>query len=176
MIKFFKILFLALIIIPFGSCKNEIDNFKTGEKLEFYLLDEFETLDNKPEIIELTAMISDDVFINYTDIVSYKSATHTFVVSEKVVSKLLNTSGVGYHKKAFALTIDKEVIYTGYFWYGFSSTICDWITIDPILSGGGNALKVNLAYPTNGFASSSYDPRNDQRILCLLKKDRKLIN
>ena len=170
-----NLLFLIIVAISFSSCKKTNNDLVIGDKLEFYLLDEYETIENKPEIIKSTAVISTDYLISYDDIISYNSSTYTFSISGSIISKMIEPNGIDYHTKAFAVTIDKEIIYSGYFWYATSSSICDWITIDPILSGE-NALKVNLAYPSNSFASSKNDPRNDQRIIQLLKKDGKLID
>ncbi|NJO88939.1 MAG: hypothetical protein HC831_08270 [Chloroflexia bacterium] len=126
-------------------------------------------------INESSASISDDVLIRYDDIISYNSSTYSFKVNPEIMEDLQSTDGVGYHTKAFAVTIDKEIIYTGYFWYAFSSRICDWFAIDPVLSNNETGLKVSMAYPTNEFRTSDIDKRNDSRILRLLKRDRKLI-
>ncbi|NTW77923.1 MAG: hypothetical protein HGB33_09190 [Syntrophaceae bacterium] len=77
------------------------------------------------------------------------------------------------HLKAFAVVIDGEIIYTGYFWAAFSSAICDWTNID-YLDYGNNLLCVKLGYPTDSYGSQDADQRNNEMILDLLDCDGKL--
>ena len=172
--KIFRLLFPALFFAII-SCEKSDDETQIGKKLEFYLLESHQTIDKTMRIDESTACLSNEVLISYDDIISYTSSEYCFKISEEIINELKGEKGLNYHTQAFAVTIDKEIIYTGYFWYAFSSRYCDWTTIDPILSECESGLTVNLAYPTNDFSISGIDKRNDSRILRLLKKDGKLV-
>jgi hypothetical protein len=173
--KFLKIFFIVFILAGV-SCEKSNTDTAIGNKLEFYLLENYTTVDNTMQIDESSANISTNVLISYDDIISYNSSTYSFKVSPEIIEDLKVSDGFNYHTKAFAVTIDEEIIYTGYFWYAYSSRICDWFVIDPILSNNEMGLKVSMAYPTNEFRTSDIDKRNDTRILRLLKKDGKLVH
>ncbi len=172
--KLLKI-FFAFFIATLVNCQKSTTDVVIGDKLEFYLLENYTTVDNTMRIDESSASISSEVLINYDDIISYNSSTYCLKVSPDIMEELKVNDGFNYHTKAFAITIDREIIYTGYFWYAFSSRICDWFVIDPILSNNETGLKVSMAYPTNEYRISDVDKRNDSRILRLLKKDGKLV-
>ncbi|HBG25425.1 MAG TPA: hypothetical protein DDX10_10330, partial [Rikenellaceae bacterium] len=74
---------------------------------------------------------------------------------------------------AFAVTANGRVVYTGYFWPMFSSASCNWVTIDPIIAEYAKELKVTLGYP--GDWEGVEDRRNDERIISILSRDKKLI-
>jgi hypothetical protein len=111
------------------------------------------------------------VIIYYDEILSYSPKNYTFTITESCANRL---NGFHIHGTPFAVTIDKQIIYTGYFWCGFSSSMVDWITIDPLNYGGKNKLRVSLGYP--GLIQGDYipDDRNDYRILEVLRRDGKL--
>ena len=76
---------------------------------------------------------------------------------------------------AFAVTVNDEIIYTGYFWPSFSSQSCGWVVIDPLSIGFGNSMRVNLGYPSQEFATGVTDNRNASQILDVFRRDHKLI-
>lgn len=95
-------------------------------------------------------------------------------MTESSANKLNAFNNNHIHGTPFAVTIDKEIIYTGYFWCGYSSSMVDWVTIDPLNYSGKNRLRVSLGYP--GLIQGDYipDDRNDDRILDILRRDSKL--
>lgn len=173
--KIFTVVIL-LAVASLNNCnKNSAETLK-GTYLEFYLLDRYETTGSSQEIDPATVVISENALVSYSDIIAYNESEHLFVVCTDILNKLKANNGFDYHKKAFAVTIDKEIIYTGYFWTPFSSSICDWVTIDPTDMENNNGLKVNLGYPSNLYGNNLVDLRNDSRIILMLKRDKKLIN
>jgi len=100
---------------------------------------------------------------------------YSFKVSDRIAGWLNDFENNLIHGSAFALTIDKEVIYTGYFWASFSSLMCDWIIIDPLNISGKNELTVKLGYPGMVVGDTIPDKRNDKRLLDVLRMDNKLI-
>ena len=167
---------LIILLITFVSCEKYDSDTIAGEKLELYLLDDYETTENTLKIDEGTAILAEDVLVPYSDIVSYSKKTYSFKVSQAVMSKLIERGETDYHTKAVAVTVDKQIIYTAYLWYGYSSRICNWPAIEPLLSYKENKLEIKLAYPTDDYSNAGVDRRNDKRILKLLKRDGKLTN
>jgi hypothetical protein len=155
------------VLLAVSSCKKEELNPETGSNVEFYLLDNYLTDQFDVKINEETATIRDSALILYDEILSYNPQTYEFVVQAGVTERLKEYS-------AFAVTVDREVIYTGYFWTSISSRSVEWVVIDLIFSGK-NTLRVQLGYPglLEGFTIP--DKRNDSRILDVLKRDNKLV-
>lgn len=172
----------ALFLLISVACNKNLNDINSKDELingsdkslDIYLLENYETFDTSMEIIESTASISSEKLISYADILYYDKKNHIFKVSQSAMDMLLQSDN--FHSKAFAITIDDEIIYTGYFWYGYASSICDRITIDPILLNGTNELRVKLGYPGDSFTRVSTDDRNAPRIINLLQKDNKLLN
>ena len=167
-------LILVLIISVFAGCEKYQYLRQPGNGLEFYLIKDFQRVGTSAKIINSTVKLSDSVIIYYDEILSYNSDTYTFTVTESCANKLNDFKNNHIHGKPFAVTVDKELIYTGYFWCGFSSSMVDWVTIDPLNYSGKNQLPVSLGYP--GIFQGDYIPdnRNDYRILDILRRDSKL--
>jgi hypothetical protein len=162
---------IVLIIFLFAGCEKYQYVRQPGSGLEFYLIKDFQRAGTTSKIINSTVNLSDSVIIRYDEIVSYNSRDYTFTVTKSCAHKL---DDFKIHGTPFAVTIDKEIIYTGYFWCGFSSASVDWVTIDPLNYSGKNWLQVSLGYP--GLFEGDYIPdnRNDYRILEALTRDGKL--
>lgn len=162
------------LILVLNSCDKE-DNCCPSEKsIDFYYISEYQKLDNSFKIIDSTVIISDLKIIDYSNILSYSSKNYTFVVSDSISDRLNDFENHSIHGVPFALAIDKELIYTGYFWASYSSLGCDWITIDPLDISGNNELTVRLGYPGLTLGDSIPDKRNDSRLINVLKQDKKL--
>lgn len=170
----FLILFAPVIFLISDSCQKDSDVYATGHELEFYVLDSFKTVNGTDKIIDSTVILYDSALIRYDQIISYDMSNHSFTLDESAIDYLNAEGGLKYHFKAFAVTIDKQIIYTGYFWPSYASSIKQWFVIDPIQYSSKNELKVNLAYPSDSFAGSYPDLRNDKRLISLLKRDGKL--
>ena len=167
---------ISLLIVILSGCEKYQYVRQQGYGLEFYLIKNFQKVGNTAKIINSTVKLSDTVIIYYDEIKSYNSDTYTFTVTESCADKLNDFVNNHIHGTPFAVTVDREIIYTGYFWCGFSSSSVDWITIDPLNYSGKNQLRVSLGYP--GLFQGDYIPdnRNDYRILDLLRVDGKLNN
>jgi hypothetical protein len=161
---------ISLILIAF-ACEDYHYSAPPGDSLEFYLMSGFQRQTNSYKIINSTVKLSDSIIIRYDDILSYNPHNYTFTITKSLADRLDNLHGT-----PFAVTVEKQIIYTGYFWAGFSSSMVDWITIDPLNYSGKNQLRVQLGYP--GLVEGDFIPdnRNDERILEVLKRDFKLID
>jgi len=154
------------------ACEKE-DDTPAGKRVDIYRLAEYKTADSSARIIDSTVMPDDHIIIPFEQMVSYNTHTHTFTVTDRMASRLNDTEEDPIHSTAFAVIVDREVIYTGYFWAGYSSASCDWVTIDPLNYGGRNELKVSLGYPAP--FEDVPDRRNDKRILEVFRSYGKLV-
>lgn len=157
-----------LFLIP--SCEK---SEKISGEVEFYLLKSFETVDNTCEISASSVDLESYPLIAYSDIKSYSSKDYVFRVTNDAVETIeaLEHSVLGL---PFAVTADDELIYTGYFWPSYSSAMCQWIVIDPLMWGGNNELHVELGYPGTFEGVVIPDERNNEKILDIFRRDGKL--
>ena len=167
-----KLIFLIIslaFIVP--SCSKKCELELQGKRLDFYLLDQYKTKEQSFSILPETVVLSEVKAISYEEIKTYNKKSHCFEIENKAIKRLNQEPFL--HSKAFAVVIDGEIIYTGYFWAAFSSAICDWTNID-YLDYGNNLLCVKLGYPTDFYGSLVDDQRNNEKILDLLDCDGKL--
>lgn len=164
-----------ILIFISVACEDYHYSAPSGYSLEFYLMSEFQRQTNSYKIINGTIELSDSIIIRYDDILSYNPDTYTFTITKNLANKLNDFKNNHIHGTPFAVTVDRQIIYTGYFWASFSSSMVDWITIDPLNYSGKNQLRVQLGYP--GLVEGDFIPdnRNDVRILEVLRRDSKLI-
>ncbi len=167
--KIFVYSIVALLSISTFGCNRETES---NGKVEFYLLDSFSTLEKSCQINDTTVTTKSEVLVNYSDIISYDSDNYIFELSDAAVTKIKNLD-YSVNGLAFAVKANEELIYTGYFWPGFSSASCAWLVIDPISLSDGKA-EVKLGYPTLYPDQYIEDKRNDERIIDILKLDNKL--
>jgi hypothetical protein len=157
---------LTIFLCSLISCKKD-----TGSRLEIYLLKDYQTKSPSQEIIAGSEKLTLNPIIYYHNITYYDSTDHYFKV-DSLKALELNHANWTTQGTAFALTIDRSIIYTGYFVPGYSSSGSDWFCIDPMSLNG--KLWVTLGYPGDLQKLVSIDPRNDARIISLLKTDNKL--
>ena len=161
------VLGILSLLIMVSACDKEPINPNAGKNVEFYRLDN-DMVGPHDMIINVdSATLNDSVLIGYDDIISYNLKTYDFKVSEDAMERLNSY-------EAFAVTVYKEVVYTGYFWTSISSRIVNTIVID-LLFTEGNTLHVQLGYPGLMDGMTIPDMRNDPRIIDVLRRDKKLI-
>lgn len=159
---------LVVFICILTSCEKD-----SGSGLEIYLLKDYQTKSQSREIISGTEKLYQNPIIYYQNIIFYDSTDHFFRIDSLKAAEL-NHKEWPVQGTAFALAIDGTIIYSGYFIPAYSSMGSDWITIDPLSVDG--EIMVTLAYPGDGQELIKTDPRNDDRIISLLKADNKLRN
>jgi len=174
--KTLKLIILAVFLAFFAACEKEPDFQNAGKDVEFYVIKSYDVKTGTSEIIDSTVVLDNQALIAYDQILSYSPKDYKFELAKSAIETINQEGGLKYHFKAFAITVDKTIIYTGYFWPGYASTIKQWFTIDPILNSGNDVLKVQLAYPTNSFAGTYSDLRNDPRIIKVFRRDGKIKN
>ena len=163
--KQFIIILIVILIIPV-CCEKD-----SGFVLEIYLLTDYRTKTPGMEIISGSERLSGSPIIYYHQIISYDSTDHCFRIETSKANELNHISW-STRGTAFSLTIDREIIYSGYFMPGYSSSGADWFSIDPL--SVDSKIYVRLGYPGDIPRLRDIDPRNDARIINLLKKDNKL--
>jgi len=159
-------MFLLLI-----SCNKDAYFEPSGSSVDIYYLEDYRNVENSFEIIDSTVVLSEHKIVEYSEIISYSSVDYTFTLCDSASERL---DDISFHGIPFALTLDREIIYTGYFWTAFSSSGCDWITIEPLDFSGKNELTVRLGYPGIVEGDIIPDRRNDTGLLRVLKQDGKL--
>jgi len=162
--RFFVI--MTVFLFALVSCEKD-----SGSGLEIYLLTDYQKKTSSSEIIAGSERLSKNPIIYYNDIISYDSTDHYFQI-ETTKAEELNLMKWTTQGTAFSLTINKSIIYSGYFMPGYSSLGLDWISIDPLSTD--SKIRVSLGYPGDWSQLADIDPRNDDRIINLLKKDNKL--
>ena len=135
------IFFLLTIAIFYLSCKK--DNVKGGDTVEVYLLKSSQLVTDKCEIDALVSVLQDTAIIKNQDILEYSQSNYQFTLTDLAIQKVKTFRDF----TAFAVTIDKQVIYYGFFKPSFSSSSCNHsITMDLDWSSG-NKINLKLGYP-----------------------------
>ena len=134
----FFFLIFAIFCLP---CKK--DNIKGGETIEIYLLKNSQLVTGKCQIDPLASVLQDTAIIKNQDILEYSQSSYQFKLANLAIQKVKTFQDF----TAFAVTVDKEIIYYGFFKPGSSSSSCnnsitmdiDWIS--------GDRINLNLGYP-----------------------------
>lgn len=154
-----------------SSCHKNCESGQGDKRLDFYFLQDYKTKSQSDAIIPESVVLSNEKAISYEEILNYNPENHGFTLKRSTIERLNSEPSI--HKRTFAVVIDGEIIYTGYFWALFSSSICEWTNID-YLDNGSNVIYVKLGYPTDAYGINTIDERNNKRILDLLDCDGKL--
>jgi hypothetical protein len=162
---------LLLICLSLAACdKNQ--SGVTGV-VELYLMDEFGTVGEGCAIDPGTVKLQQEPLLWYANFLSYSPSEYAFTITydaRDTIEKMEHSVfGV-----PFGVTAGGELIYTGYFWPGYSSLGCQWIVIDPVFWRDGDKLYVELGYPGLMEGAEVPDHRNDPRILGIFRRDGKL--
>ena len=170
---FIFICFFTLLVINLSSCKKNENNLQqSGDKIEIYLLQDFAMIKGKCKIDNSTIILKSNELISNDDILHYKLSDHTMLLTNAAIEKIRNVGD----NIPFCLTVDRAIVYSGFFKPGYSSLSCDHsITIDP-WSYQLNEININLGYPSSiylmNFAGD--DPRENNLLIEALRKQGKL--
>jgi hypothetical protein len=174
---FFKTFWISvfLLAIPYSCNKNSGPEsaIQSQGGVEIFLITDFTTLNGSAQINESSVTTKTSPLIYYSEIVSYNPQTYSFEITE-AAKKRITKIQFPVHGTPFALKVDGELIYTGYFWPSYSSASCQWTVIDPTFLYLRNKLTVEMGYPGTFTDILQYDRRNDSRILNKLERDNKI--
>jgi len=163
-------LLIAGILLTSIACKKD-KNDATGN-VDIFLLESYEA-SAYGQIDESTIVLKTEALIHYAELKSYDDNKYCFEISESMKEELVNRdSAIDY--QAFAVVADDEIIYSGYFWPIYSSSICNWVVIDPVTIDMSNELNVEIGYPGTPTDVEIPDNRNHQKILDIFDRDGKL--
>lgn len=175
--KLMAIALFAFAAFIIASCdKNpsmDVDGGIRGPKfnyvVEIYLLKSFTTSSGQ-QIIDSSVVLLPTPLINYSDISYYNKSTYTFGLTEEGKRKLSKLQ-VPVGGLPFGVAVDSCLIYTGYFWPSYFSSLCNWVYTDPIMGEYSGELAIKLGtVPDNVIP----DKRNNEAILYILAKHNKL--
>ena len=136
----------ADIIYNFSYCPGFCWLQKTKSTqcwVSIYLLKSFAIVSGKCQVNAATAVLQDAPVVNNSDIVSYSPGTYQYLLSDAAIQKVKTLDD----RNAFAITVDKKVIYYGLVKLNISSSSCDHsITMD-IMQGRVKKINLILAIP-----------------------------
>ena len=164
-----SLLLFSSFILFYSGCNKE--SSEAGEVVEIYLLKEYSLVTNRCEIVKSSIVLKDSELISNDDIHSYLHSTHKMILKDDGMAKLESV----HDGTPFCMTVDKEIIYSGFFKPGYSSSTCfHSVTIDP-LPYLTNQISINLGYPsTPDDFPIDPDPRDNSLLIETLKKQGKL--
>ena len=168
----YTLLSFLFLFILIGCDENEI---ASGDRVEFYLIETYNTIDNTEQINEASVVLASEPLIYYEDILRYDQDEFIFEISEKAIAAIEQLN-VPVNGIAFAIAVDRNLIFSGYFWPSYSSATCQWIYTDPLMIDFYEGLKINIGYPSILPGEIIPDNRNDPRMLQVLRRDGKLVD
>jgi len=162
-----NILSLLTILVLITSCnKNHTDS---GDPVEIYLLKTIQLVPNKCQVDASNSAIETTPLVNNQDIVEYSKSNYEFKLTDEGVQKIKTLSDT----TPFAVTINKQVIYYGFFKPMYSSSSCDHsITME--LRWATDKIMMKLGYPGQLQGVTIDDKRNDPMLLSALASQNKL--
>ena len=165
-----KLIMTALISLLIISCDNTND-IKIGNGLEIYLTKTPYSSVTYLKTFNLdTVALMNDPLLRYKDIESYDSLTYKMTL--KISHDSLKIGDASVQGRMFIVTIDGKPIY-----YGFKIPIISSVGVSSVYINEPYESLDNLKNNEIVFSlrpKISPDPRNDKRIIDLLKKDKKL--
>ena len=167
-----KIIFFSVLIISLFSfsCSDDIINNNDGEGLNFFLLKDSTLTTNEIMSLNLNDLtLAEKPILSYKDLIYYNWPDHSFEIGLAKASEIKSycENNISVRGIPFVVTVDKERIYLGSFWVGYSSLA----PVFPYLE----ATYFTNQTPTiltikKSWRDSEPDSRNDQRIYNSLKE------
>ena len=114
-----------------------------------------------------------DPFLTTDEIVSYGWATHEIELTDGAYERIHNLA-TALQGEGFAVCVDRQPIYAGAIWNGYSSSVFEGPTIDLVHPTREHpVIQIRLGYPTPAFFRGD-DRRSDPRIFQALEEAGKL--
>ena len=168
MINTMRLLYVLTMAAICIACKK--DNTNTGETVEIYLLKTYQTITAKCQIDPSVSVLQDTATIKNKDFLEYSKTDYQFKLTDAAIQKVKTFRD----NMPFAVTVDKQVVYYGFFKPNISSSSCNnSITMDLDLTSG-NKISLRLGYPIQAQGVTIDDQRNDPKLIATLNKQGKL--
>ena len=163
-----SLLFILVLTSCCLSCKK--DKIKAGGTVEIYLLKTIQIVPGKCQIEASASILQDTATIKNHDILGYSQTNYEFKLTDTAIQKVRSLRDF----TPFAVTVDKQVIYYGFFKPSFSSSTChNSITMDVDWTTGNN-ISLRLGYPGPLQGGTIDDQRNNPKLIATLKNQGKL--
>ena len=144
-----------------------------GEGFAIYLLAQAITPNELLQVDIDSLNLAEQPILSIKDIVSYSKLTHEIELTAQAYRKMgqleVPTSGI-----PFVACVDRQPIYAGAFWIGYSSQSYQGIAIDTLFAQLNHPIKITLGYPESPELFLGDDPRSDPRIMESLESAGKL--
>ena len=164
-----RLIFFYLTITIFClSCTK--DDVKSGDTIEIYLLKSSQLVAGKCQIDPLTSVLQDTAIIKNQDILEYSQSNYQFKLTDFAIQKVRTLQD----HTAFAVTVDKQVIYYGFFKPSISSSSCDNSIIMDLDRTSDNKINLKLGYPGQLQGVTIDDERNNEKLVMTLRNQGKL--
>jgi predicted small secreted protein len=162
--------FAAFTLASCDKTPTGDEDIVTGKDVEIYLLKSF-TKSSGKQIDESSVVLESTPLIRYADITYYNKSNYTFGLTEQGKKTIFNME-VPVGGLAFGVTVNKELIYTGYFWPSYFSSLCNWVYTDSFMGGASGKLSIKLGIIIETDVIP--DNRNNSKILTVMARDGKL--
>jgi hypothetical protein len=163
-------LLLLLLFLPmlFASCKKT--EAEVGDKVEIYQLKTYQLLTGKCQVDATTAVLQDTAFVNDAAILAYSPNDHLFSLTPAAMRRVNALANFA----AFAVTVDKKVVYYGFFIFSYSSSSCaQSIVMSLDFENAGN-VSLQLGYPGLAQGIPVDDQRNNAKLVATLRRQGKI--
>jgi hypothetical protein len=163
-------LLLLLLTLPLlsASCKKTEAN--VGDKVEIYQLKTYRLLTSKCQVDATTAVLQDTAFVNDGAILAYSPNNHLFSLTPAAMQRVNALANFA----AFAVTVDKQVVYYGFFISSYSSSSCaQSIVMGLDFENAGN-VSMQLGYPGLMQGIPVDDQRNNAKLVATLRRQGKI--
>lgn len=162
------LLFILIAAVICPACQK--DNVNETDQVEIYLLKTFQTVTGKCQVDAAASVLENIPTITNQDIISYSQTDYHFSLTDAAIQRIKSFKDF----TPFAVTVDKQIIYYGFFKPGFSNSSCvNSITMDLDWTSG-NQISLKLGYPGIVQGVTIDDQRNNQKLLTALKNQGKL--
>ncbi|HUR12277.1 MAG TPA: hypothetical protein VM012_12955 [Flavitalea sp.] len=156
---------IALLLVLALSCTKTKSRVDAGSSIEIYLLQSVIPVPAKCQISSGT--LRPEPLVANDDIIEYNENDHEYRVTATAYEKIRSLKG----RIPFAITVDKEVVYYGFYNEPILNSSCEH-SIAMEAWNGDNVLTMELGYP-GGFSTVD-DQRNHPKLIETLRRQHKL--
>ena len=162
-----RIISIFIIFLGLTACKKDKAG-TAGEQVEIYLLASYQTAGNECRVIPSLARLESSPLVQNRQIKEYSAGNFAFTVTADALERIKALPG----RTAFAVTIDRKVVYYGFYMPAIMSSTCfESITMD--ISWTNPRIFMSLGYP-GIFSPQVEDQRNHPDLLRTLEAQGKL--